>query len=81
MRALPAARRRKRPISRRTRLPQTLPGWKENADEVTELDALPAKARSYAEFVERARGAGLADRHRGERERLTPGPVEALARP
>ena len=62
---------------------ETLPGWQEPLDEVTELDALPAKARSYAEFVERELEVPVSLIGTGaERERvLAPGPVEALARP
>src|SRR5204863_7917509 len=62
---------------------ETLPGWQEPLDEVTELDALPAKARGYVEFVERELEVPVSLIGTGaERERvLAPGTVEALARP
>ena len=62
---------------------ETLPGWEEPLDEVTELDALPAKARGYVEFVERELEVPVSLIGTGaERERvLAPGTVEALARP
>jgi adenylosuccinate synthase len=62
---------------------ETLPGWQEPLDEVTELDSLPAKARGYVEFVERELEVPVSLIGTGaERERvLAPGTVEALARP
>jgi adenylosuccinate synthase len=62
---------------------ETLPGWQEPLDEVTELDALPEKARGYVEFVERELEVPVSLIGTGaERERvLAPGTVEALARP
>ena len=62
---------------------ETLPGWQEPLDEVTELEALPGKAASYVEFVERELEVPVSLIGTGaERERvLAPGPVEALARP
>ena len=62
---------------------EVLPGWQEPLDEVTEIDALPAKARGYVEFVERELEVPVSLIGTGaERERvLAPGTVEALARP
>jgi adenylosuccinate synthase len=50
---------------------------------VTELDALPERAASYVDFVERELEVPVSLIGTGaERERvLAPGPVEALARP
>ena len=50
---------------------------------MTELEALPAKARGYVEFVERELEVPVSLIGTGaERERvLAPGTVEALARP
>ena len=65
MRALPAARRHgDATSSRRTRATsttaepvyETLPGWQEPLDGVDGLDALPAAARRYVEFVEQQLG-------------------------
>jgi adenylosuccinate synthase len=62
---------------------ETLAGWEEPLDEVTELDALPEKARRYVEFVERELEVSVSLIGTGaERERvLSPGSLEALARP
>jgi adenylosuccinate synthase len=62
---------------------ETLPGWQEPLDEVTELGALPANARRYVEFVERELEVPVSLIGTGaERERvLAPGSLEALARP
>jgi adenylosuccinate synthase len=62
---------------------ETLPGWEEPLDEVTELDALPENARRYVEFVEQELEVPVSLIGTGaERERvLSPGSLEALARP
>ena len=62
---------------------ETLAGWEEPLDEITELDALPANARRYVEFVERELEVPVSLIGTGaERERvLAPGSLEALARP
>jgi adenylosuccinate synthase len=62
---------------------ETLPGWREPLDEVTELAALPANACRYVEFVERELDVPVSLIGTGaERERvLAPRPLEALARP
>jgi adenylosuccinate synthase len=62
---------------------ETLPGWEEPLDEVTELGALPDSARRYVEFVERELEVPVSLIGTGaERERvLAPGSLEALARP
>jgi len=62
---------------------ETLPGWQEPLDAVTELDALPERAASYVDFVERELEVPVSLIGTGaDRERvLAPGPVEALARP
>jgi adenylosuccinate synthase len=62
---------------------ETLPGWQEPLDDVTELAALPPNARRYVEFVERELDVPVSLIGTGaERERvLAPGPLEALARP
>src|SRR6188472_523946 len=62
---------------------ETLPGWEEPLDEVTELEALPENARRYVEFVERELEVPVSLIGTGaERERvLSPGSLEALARP
>ncbi|MFL5920137.1 MAG: adenylosuccinate synthase, partial [Gaiellaceae bacterium] len=62
---------------------ETLPGWEEPLDEVTELAALPENARRYVEFVERELEVPVSLIGTGaERERvLAPGSLEALARP
>ena len=62
---------------------EILPGWQEPLDEVTELESLPANARRYVEFVEGELEVPVSLIGTGaERERvLTPGPLEALARP
>ena len=56
---------------------ETLPGWQEPLDEVTELEALPGQGGELRRVRRaRARGAGLADRHRrraGARARAGPG--------
>ena len=62
---------------------ETLPGWNEPLDDVTELASLPPNARRYVEFVEHQLGVPVSLIGTGaERERvLAPGPLEALARP
>src|SRR5215212_3431250 len=62
---------------------ETLAGWAEPLDDVTELDALPENARRYVRFVERELEVSVSLIGTGaERERvLAPGPLEALARP
>ena len=62
---------------------ETLAGWEEPLDEVTELEALPENARRYVEFVERELEVPVSLIGTGaERERvLAPGSLEALARP
>jgi adenylosuccinate synthase len=62
---------------------ETLAGWEEPLDDVTELDALPKNARRYVEFVERELEVPVSLIGTGaERERvLAPGSLEALARP
>jgi adenylosuccinate synthase len=62
---------------------ESLPGWTEPLDEITELGSLPAKARRYVEFVERELEVTVSLIGTGaERERvLAPGSLEALARP
>ena len=62
---------------------ETLAGWREPLDEITELGSLPANARAYVEFIERELGVTVSLIGTGaERERvLAPGPLEALARP
>jgi adenylosuccinate synthase len=62
---------------------ETLPGWEEPLDDVTELAALPANARRYVEFVERQLDVPVSLIGTGaERARvLAPRPLEALARP
>jgi adenylosuccinate synthase len=62
---------------------ETLAGWMEPLDEVTELEALPENARRYVEFVERELEVPVSLIGTGaERERvLSPGSLEALARP
>ena len=62
---------------------ESLPGWAEPLDEITELGSLPANARRYVEFVERELGVTVSLIGTGaERERvLAPGSLEALARP
>jgi adenylosuccinate synthase len=62
---------------------ETLPGWSEPLDKVSELDELPENASRYVEFVERELEVPVSLIGTGaERERvLAPGPVEALARP
>ena len=62
---------------------ETLPGWEEPLDEADTLDELPAAARAYVEFVERELDVTVSLIGTGaERERvLSPGGVEALARP
>jgi adenylosuccinate synthase len=62
---------------------ETLPGWREPLDEVEELGALPAAARRYVEFVERALDVEVSLVGTGaERERvLARGEPAALTRP
>jgi adenylosuccinate synthase len=62
---------------------ESLPGWEQPLDEITELGSLPANARGYVEFVERELEVTVSLVGTGaERERvLAPGPLEALARP
>jgi adenylosuccinate synthase len=62
---------------------ETLPGWAEPLDEITELESLPESARRYVAFVEDELEVPVSLIGTGaERERvLAPGPVEALARP
>ncbi len=60
---------------------ETLPGWQEPLDGVDDLDALPAAARRYVEFVERAaRRRGLPHRH-GRRARARPLAARRRSRP
>jgi adenylosuccinate synthase len=62
---------------------ESLPGWEQPLDEITELGSLPTNARGYVEFVERQLEVTVSLVGTGaERERvLAPGPLEALARP
>ncbi len=62
---------------------ETLPGWEESLDEVTEVDELPAAARRYVDFVEERLEVEVSLIGTGrERERvLARRGVEALARP
>ncbi len=50
---------------------ETLPGWNERLDEVSEPDGLPANARHYVEFVEERLGVDVSLVGTGaERERV-----------
>jgi adenylosuccinate synthase len=50
---------------------ETLPGWREPLDEVSQLDELPEAARRYVEFVEEALGVPVCMIGTGaERERV-----------
>jgi adenylosuccinate synthase len=62
---------------------ESLPGWEQPLDEITELGSLPANARRYVEFVERELEVTVSLIGTGaERDRvLAPGSLEALARP
>jgi len=50
---------------------ETLPGWIESLDQITEIDDLPASARRYVEFVEEQLGLEVSLIGTGrERERI-----------